>query len=105
MSRGKSRLIETEGRCCGPAPGPLMAVAVGGQPTRSASRPIMASAVQLLSVCEDGGAPAGSAWKDGDECPDTVLPNRYPVEFAVELDRDGLPADGAAVGEPGVFAD
>src|SRR6201996_6595941 len=59
----------------------------------------------LLSVREDGGVPAGSAWADGDERPHTVLTDGYQVEFAVERDRDSVPASGTAVGEPGVFAD
>jgi hypothetical protein len=59
----------------------------------------------LLSVREDGGVPAAWAGTGGDERPYAVLPDRYQVEAAAERDRDGIPAGGTAVGEPGGFVD
>jgi hypothetical protein len=41
----------------------------------------------------------------GDERPYAVFPGRYHVEVAVERDRDGIPAGGAAVGELGGLVD
>jgi hypothetical protein len=34
-----------------------------------------------------------------------VFPDQHHVEAAVEHDRDGIPAGGAAVGEPGGLVD